>query len=138
MSTSKKDKILELKGRRNVIEKERAKLKGEMEEILNRQNELFVKINDVNYELQNIETTLTRLEQDIIVSNNALLTYFEVVKGYNLKNLKSILVTPEIQNYVETLGSGIFPWGSEGHKVKIQNGTLMHFIPKEVKEDKKK
>jgi len=61
-------------------------------------------------------------ESELIVTNHALLRYFERVKGFDMEEVKKEILTEEVLRLHKELGSGKFP--NEGFHVVIVNNVV--------------
>ena len=64
--------------------------------------------------------TVEREAAQLVVSEHALLRYFERVLGYDLNALSRQLTPPETVAMIRQLGSGTYPVLVNGHKVRIR------------------
>lgn len=99
------------------------KLESELESV-----QLEMKVKQKEFELKRkvINDLKTRIEQmkiksDVIISEHALLRYFERVLGYNLEDIKSNLISSKTRDLILMLGNnGEYPnEDSYGNKFKI-------------------
>lgn len=84
--------------------------------------------------------TINKLEKDIknirdnvngrlVVSEHALLRYFERVLNYDLEEIKKKIVPDTVETAIKTMGSGTFP--TETHKLKVKNGIVVTILTDE-------
>lgn len=99
------------------------KLESELESV---QLEMKVKQKEFELKRKTINDLKIKIEQmkvdsDVIISEHALLRYFERVLGYNLDDIKAQLISPKTYNLIKTLGNnGEYPNEDlSGNKFKI-------------------
>lgn len=73
-----------------------------------------------------------RTPKEVIrVSDHAIIRYLERVKGVDISEIKREILTPEICEYVSTLGgSGKFP-AEEGFHIVMRNNTVITVVKDE-------
>lgn len=91
------------------------------------------KQREYNLKLQAIERLKKEIEklnsnQNIKVSEHAIVRYFERVKGYDIKNIENEIVSEKILKMIETLGgTGKFP-NEMGYKLIMQDYTVTTIV----------
>lgn len=74
-----------------------------------------------------IEAEILRLKEDnIIISEHAILRYFERVLNYNIDEIKSILLTPEVESNIKKCGNGTYP--ANGFKIIVKNNVIKTIV----------
>lgn len=77
-------------------------------EISNKQNELSAKQKTIETMQQRIDALQT--DNRVRITEHAVLRYLERVRGINIKDVYKEILTPEVQEMIDTLGgSGKFP-----------------------------
>ena len=95
-----------LKGLQSQASKLEAEIDNIKLELFARQKELNLK----NQTLQSIKKEIERFTSgEIVVSEHAILRYFERVLNFNIEEIKSKILTPEVQSLYDSLGGGEFP-----------------------------
>lgn len=61
--------------------------------------------------------------QQLIVSEHAMLRYFERVVGFNLDDVRRTILPDSVREQVGTLGDGVYPCG--GHSVLVRGRVVV-------------
>jgi len=94
-------------------------------ELSNKQKEYLSKRNKIKYLKQEIESIENN--QNIKVSQHAIVRYFERVKGFDIKEVEKDILTKEVLNLVEKLGgTGGYP--NKDFRVIMKNFTVTTVI----------
>lgn len=72
---------------------------------------------------------LKKKSNKIVVSEHALLRYFERVMKFDLEEIKKKVLPETLDAPVKTLGSGTYP--TETHKVRIKDGVVVTILTDE-------
>ena len=80
-------------------------------------------IQSLQQDLRDVYQRITMVEQQtatIVVSEHALLRYFERILGYDLEVLRTALMPPATVDLVTRLGSGTYPVVVDGQTVRVR------------------
>ena len=112
-----------LKQKKTYLEKVQAEIqaktyqKGNIDREI---NQLKSKEQSIKEEIKKLTTKST----EIIVSEHAILRYFERVLGFNLDDIKKEICTEEFLNLANTLGNGTYPIGESARAV-VKNNVIV-------------
>ena len=90
---------------------------------------------DITDRLQKDKTILSKVNQDIdrvkgsgklVVSEHAILRYFERVMKFDIEEIKKKVLPEEQENQIKVLGSGTF--STETHRLKVRNGVVITIL----------
>ena len=125
MVTNNVDRTVALKS----LQVQLRKTKEELQEKRFIKKENDEKINQLKKRVESINLDINSLsEVEVVVSEHALLRYFERVMGYNLDEIKDKILNDEIKEQMELLGkNGTFP-NKEGFKLKVKKGVVVTII----------
>jgi hypothetical protein len=70
-------------------------------------------------ELKRIDAEIGKLQRKVIVSEHAIVRYFERVLGYDIEDIKTQILPPDVKQLV----NGTFQVGI--HKVKVKDNTIV-------------
>lgn len=65
-----------------------------------------------------------KASEELVVSEHALLRYFERVLGFDLKDVARKVLPQDVEDRIKVLGDGVFPTGP-GTRVKVFDGTVV-------------
>lgn len=118
----------ELKQKQVRLTKLEAEIASERELIASLQRALSVKEHEASCIEQSINDYLESLKEDetYVVSEHALVRYFERVKGYDLEQINKEILTEPVKALIKKLGNGVYP--VNGFKIKVQNGCVVTVI----------
>ena len=94
---------------------------------INRQRIYSNKANQIKI----IEKQIKELEsvKEIQLSEHAIIRYLERVKGFDMQEIKDLIITDDLKKQVETLGgNGVFPLGNTGKTIRLKNYTIITII----------
>lgn len=74
----------------------------------------------LNSEINRIQNS----NKEIIISEHAMLRYIERIKGINLDEIKTEILTPQLLSTVKTMGNGKFPSGN-GFRAVVKDNTII-------------
>ena len=86
------------------------------------------------YEQETIISTIRKeikaiKNEDIIVSEHAILRYFQYVLGFNLQDIIKNLLTDELRYNINIIGNGKFPVeNNEGVKAVVKDNVIVTLI----------
>lgn len=90
------------------------------------------KVNQASERLKEVRNEIRQLtvENSVLVSEHAILRYFERVLGYDLEKIKSVIVPPQTQQQIEHFGGGTFPISNNNNnlppfKIRVRNNTVV-------------
>jgi len=84
-------------------------------------NDINTTINTYRQQIESLKKNISNLSvKEIVVTEHALLRYFERVKGYNLEDIKKEIVDDKTKTLVEFLNGtkGKVPWRDNSLVVK--------------------
>lgn len=76
-----------------------------------------------NLQMKNLDASISKLQNDIVISEHAYLRYFERVLGYDLEDVKNQIITAEVDQLIRQMGSGTYP--TDTHKVRVKDNTVV-------------
>ena len=118
----------ELKG----LQIRREKLKGELNAAKGEQKEANKRIQDLQRKLQELEDKIHHFEarnKTPIVTEHAMLRYFERVLHFNLEEIKTRILTDKLLELHSTLGDGTFPVdGHTSFRAKIKDNSVITIL----------
>jgi hypothetical protein len=85
--------------------------------------------------MNDYDKEITRLKKGIIVSEHAMLRYFERVLGFNLEEIKALVLPPEDQEIIKAMGNGTFPINKGTHKVTVVDSVITTVLTKDMERD---
>lgn len=119
-------------------------LESEAKEKLNiakeTQREASRQVNDASNELREIKQEIRELtvgNPTIVVSEHAMLRYFERVLGFDLEEIKAQIIPPQTQKQIEHFQGGTFPVQPPNpseqpeFKVRVKNNTVVTVLTHE-------
>ena len=115
-------KIKGLKSQLNIMKGDAEAIKISLANI---QREYHTKLNSIKYLKEQIE----KFENNdkIIVSEHAIIRYFERVKGFDISEIEKDILSDEVLNLIEQLGgSGTYP--VKDFKIMMKNFTVTTVI----------
>ena len=121
---SNKQTIKQLNSQLNVLEGNRKALNIQCSQI---QQNLSENKKQINILINNIKKLELQESQELNVTEHALLRYCERVLGINIEEIKEELLSDNIKNLVNTLGStGVYPY--KEFKLKIINNSIITLL----------
>ena len=126
------------------LKTKRTKLQNEIKEIRNTINTLKTErdlknktIDDNLKHIKQLETELENLKKTeddqlnaangIIVSEHAIIRYFERVLGFDIEKIKREMVPEKIKDQIKLMKSGLFPVG-ELYKLRVRQRTIVTLL----------
>tara|TARA_R110000751_G_scaffold112175_3_gene210973 strand:+ start:1185 stop:1559 length:375 start_codon:yes stop_codon:yes gene_type:complete len=112
----------ELKGFKSQL----SKLEGEYEVVKKQAAEYQKKCAFKKKGLGILKAKINRLSLDsnTIISEHAILRYFERVKGFDLSEIEKEILTPKVKEMIETLGNtGVYP--NNNFQVCLKNNVIV-------------
>ena len=93
---------------------------------------LQARINSLDQQIRD----LTTRAPDPIVSEHALLRYFERVEGYDLEAIKKKILPEPVAQQIKTIRSGTFPVGNNGSsfRLRVKDHVVITILTPEEKE----
>ncbi|WP_300408629.1 hypothetical protein [Lagierella sp.] len=123
----------ELKKLKEMKAQEEAELQALKLQERNIRHDISVKRLNINSLNQRIEK-IYRLNENAAVSDHAIVRYFERVLGVDLEEVSEKILPPEMEESVETLGSGHFPINEGEFKIVVKNGVVVTVLTEPVEE----
>lgn len=110
------------------LEKVKGDLAGMRSQLTALQNEYKLKKDQA----EELEKKIKRLNEPIkpTVSEHAIVRYFERVEGYNIQEVCSKILSPDVMQLINTLGgNGEYPLSRDSeHKAVIKNNTVVTIV----------
>ena len=115
----------ELKGCQTLL----AKQKGDLEAVEREFTIAAQKRAAIKATIKELEERISKLTEcaQIIVSEHAMLRYFERVGGFSLDEVNKIILSDNAIAMIREFGSGTFPTGN-GFSVVVKNNTVVSVI----------
>ena len=107
------------------------KMKTEIEGLQTDKKELNKSINERENKLGAINSQIKDLQTqsaEIIVTEHALLRYFERILGFDLEEIKQQIITPKIEGQIRALKSCKLPF--EGHFLIVKGSSIVSIVEK--------
>ncbi len=124
------EELKQLDTRRTAIEEV---LKGVLENLKTEENknerkELQNQLSKLGNALHEIKKAREKLHEDykVIVTEHALLRYFERVLGFDLNEIKSQIVPEKTVEQIRTCQSGVFPVNN--FKLRVKKGIVITLV----------
>lgn len=111
----------------------REKLSGEITVARKEQDRLQKRVNELRRDLTATEKkiqTLTERNAKVVISEHALLRYFERVLGFDIESIKQTLLPEQVEQQVKVLGGGVYPVDNK-FKVRIRGNTVLTVLTEE-------
>ena len=91
----------------------------------------------VQDELVVLEKQEQQLTESVVVSEHAIVRYFERILGFNLDEIKAQIMPDTVARQVQTLQSGIFPVGNNGSafRVRVRNRVAVTLFSNDTQRD---
>jgi len=109
-----------------------AEAKNILDVVKEQQRDASRKVNQASERLKEVRNEIRQLTVEnpaVLVSEHAILRYFERVLGYDLEKIKSVIVPPQTQQQIEHFGGGTFPVSSNNNlppfKIRVRNNTVV-------------
>lgn len=115
----------ELKQKQTRLTKLEAEISEENESVRDAQKALARK-QQLAQTLREQITEYIESQKDPIVSEHALLRYFERVAEFDLDAVKDAILTDEVKALIAKLGNGTYP--VNGFKIKVKNKVVVTII----------
>jgi chromosome segregation ATPase len=117
-----------MKDRLKGLLEQRDKLKGRLRDLDRDYKKVKKRVGDTVNSLHKIEKQINALtERDPLVTDHAIVRYFERVEGVNIKDVKKKILTDKVKTQINALGSGEFPLGS-GVRVVVRDNQVITVI----------
>ena len=109
------------------LKSRQSKLKAEKEAVDTELHRLKLRQQDLTNILYRVKEKINKLTlREVIVTEHALLRYFERVVGYDLEAVKEDILDPNIRTKIDMLGSGKFP--KTNYTVVVRDNTVISII----------
>lgn len=118
----------ELKHLQHRIDEARASMKALKENKKTLEDKIKLEQSTIDKLTAEIDK-LKKKSNKIVVSEHALLRYFERVMKFDLEEIKKKVLPETLDTPVKTLGSGTYP--TETHKVRIKDGVVVTILTDE-------
>jgi archaellum component FlaC len=97
------------------------KLESTIKGLEKERNDINTSINIYRKQIDSLKKDINNLSvKDIVITEHALLRYFERVKGYNLEDIKADIIDSKTKTLIEFLNGtkGKVPWNENSLVVK--------------------
>lgn len=74
-------------------------------------------------ELRKQESEFKGAADGIIISEHALIRYFERVLGFDIEKIKREMIPEKVQSQIHLMKSGVFPVGE--YRLRVRTGTVV-------------
>lgn len=110
------------------LSKAQSELAAKQQEIAGKKREIVAKeklIKELKVKISNLKD-----DKNVIVSEHAILRYFERVLGFDLAEIQSKILTDSVQDLIGKLGSnsGQYPVKEGGFSVVLKEKTIVTII----------
>lgn len=117
-------KTKQIKGLQSQINKKKDTIKALQQEcsaVKKQISEESQKLNTLKQKL----TSLKRSNKAILITDHALVRFFERVKGYDIEEIKKEILTESVQELIKKLGtSGEYPTGND-FSIVLRDGNVV-------------
>lgn len=110
----------------------RDKARSELASAKDEQRESSRRVNELNDRYQDIERQIVELQDTsptVIVSEHAIVRYFERVLGYDIEEIKKKIVPEKVASQIKHFGGGNFPVdGTEENpafRIRVRSNTVV-------------
>lgn len=101
----------------------KTKLEREIKELEREKNEVCQRLNEKKKQLSNVNSSVKRLQSNVVITEHILLRYLERVKGINMEEIKKEILDDELKKQILTLGSGKFR--RNGFRLIVKNNSIV-------------
>ncbi|QDH83723.1 hypothetical protein [Achromobacter phage Motura] len=101
--------------------KELQALERNIAEYNSKRGKIFKDIAQLQFQIQDLT------KKDLVVSEHAVLRYLERMYKFDLNEIKSQILTPQLIKTADTLGNGKFPTGA-GFKAVVRDRVIVSII----------
>jgi len=115
--------IKSLETRRNKLQTQRKMLNIEIQDKQKESNEMKMRINGFQ---KKIEQLKSQKNDDLIISEHAMLRYIERVMGIDLQDLQDKILPKDKIQAVEAMGNCTYSLGE--HKITVKDGVVVTVI----------
>lgn len=119
MTARKGHELKQLQTRLAKAEVERTTARQEVKLAQKRESDL----NKLCSDLQQRVKAMQQKEPDVIVSEHALVRYFERVLGYDLDGIRDTIVSEQARIFIDNFGSGKIP--SNGFRIVVKDRVVV-------------
>lgn len=110
------------------LETMQAKMEAELAALQVKQAQLKAECGLKKMALNDIKQKMRSLQQknkEILVSEHAILRYFERVEGMDIEEIAKRILPDKLAEMIEVLGNGHYPSESGAFKVVVKNRTVV-------------
>lgn len=115
------------------LQSQKAKLEVQLEEQNGIKMEAGNQANNIKQRIGGLNTQINELKQkskDPVVTEHALLRYFEHVLGYNLDDMRAVILGDGRSDAISAMGSGKLPI-IDGHKLVVKDRAVVSIAHKD-------
>jgi chromosome segregation ATPase len=77
--------------------------------------------------LKHIDDMISNLQKKVVVSEHAILRYFERVLGFDLDTIRKKVLDTNTEQLIKSLGDGSYPVETT-HKIKVRDNTVVTIL----------
>jgi predicted ribosome quality control (RQC) complex YloA/Tae2 family protein len=117
------------------LQKRAAEVKTRLDEKKELQRDLSREVNCLSIELKNIDEEIKEFSTanpKIVVSEHAVLRYFERVLGFNIDEIREKIIPLEAQKQIVHFGGGVFPVNNHDDlpqfRIRVRNNTVVTLL----------
>ena len=83
--------------------------------------------------VKSIQREITQLTKEPLVTEHAMLRYFERVLGFDIADIKNKIMPTEVLRQIKLLGDGEYP--VENFSIKCRQGAIVTVLTKDICEN---
>lgn len=121
MSLKESHTLKQLQSRRQKLQVEIENLNAEGKILFHKQQELRNNVKKINMEIAKLKT------RDIVITEHALLRYFERVLNYDLDKIKNEMLSKDTKAKIMVIGNGQYPINNE-YKIVVKSNSIISVI----------
>ena len=106
------------------LKTQKKKLEAKLNILISDRDLSNIQISFLQEEIQELNKIIQNTkEKKIIITEHAIVRYFERVQGYDIEEIKQLICTEELQKNIKTLGDGKYPVNK--FNVVVKNNTII-------------
>lgn len=127
-----------LKTRRTKLQNEIRDIKNEVTQLKSERDDKNKTIDAHLSKIKSLEKELESLKQKekehqdasdgIVVTEHAIIRYFERVLGFDVEKIKRQMIPEKTRNQIKVMKSGLFPEGNGKYKLRVRDGTVVTLV----------
>jgi predicted RNase H-like nuclease (RuvC/YqgF family) len=100
-------------------------LKDEKQALDDKINKEQATINKLQKDIERIKSAAAN-NGKLVISEHAILRYFERVMGVNLDEIKKKIAPDSVMTAIRTVGNGTFP--TDTHRIRVKDGVVITIL----------